>query len=248
MYVIFIALWFYGLFPLNEEMRKNYVRDYQKIMSSYNVDGALSFKVTYRSFDRNSSAPDTALNAHFVLKGADFYSKMGATETYKNAQYYVAVNHALKKIAVNRAASVSTNILPFDKTDTLLSALKASIKYSVINQGKTGCYVIETPEQGDISKSKCIIEFNLTTYRVSRFVTYLYGYQPDPYADNHQTPSNHIPYIEMLFSNYSINRTTEDEKFSTSKYFTEKESGSVYLKSPYTQYQLINSLPYNLKK
>lgn len=226
----------------DDGVRARYANDYKKIMAGYrNVVTPLSFKVIYRSFDHTSLSPDTTLTARFIMHGDNFYSKMGRNETYKNKQYYVAVNHDLKMIAVNRATSANTNLFSLDKIDTLLSLLKYKIAYAEINQGKTGRYIIETKEQGDVGKAKLILEFNRSTNRVSRFVNYLYGYEVAPYT---QTPSSHVPYIEVLYTDYT-NINVSAETFSTSKYFTATPSGDVQLRPAYAHYQLINSLPYN---
>lgn len=242
MKVLLSVICFLAVTSSDDGVRTRYVNDYKKIMAVYgSVVTPLSFKVVYRSFDHTSTTPDTTLTARFIMHGDNFYSKMGRNETYKNKQYYVTVNHDFKMIAINRASSASTHLFSLDKIDTLLSILKYKMAYTEINQGKTGRYIIETKEQGDIGKSKLILEFNLSTNRVSRFVNYLYDYEVAPYAES---PSSHVPYIEVLYSDYTTVNVSP-ETFSTSKYFTATQSGDVQLKPAYAHYQLINSLPYN---
>lgn len=152
--------------------RQSYAEDYRKIQAAYEGKSSLSFTVQYRSYDTNLNTPDTILYAKYHFKKNKFYCKIDPSETIKDDNYYLAIDHSHKMMLLNYAKDASANFSPVRMVDSFILKQNPQIEKIDLGNGKSRRYIIRLPNS-ELAYKTVLMEFDLQTYLVKKLVLYI---------------------------------------------------------------------------
>jgi hypothetical protein len=215
-----------------------YVQDYAKIVAAYSSKKSLSFNVAYKSFDTSKQVPDTVLVGKYRLEGDNFYVKVAGTESIRNRQYYLSIDHAHMLMFLAKASAFSGNFFPTSSIDTLLKRKGVKIASEDLSNGAVRRYTL-TPTTSNNAYKSWSFEYSLTSFLITKVVMKLTA--RENVYEQANWPYITDPFIEMVYSDYSFN-DIDDNLFSVQKFLEVKSETDIKLKEAYKNYELINTI------
>lgn len=235
--VILLLIVFCGFTSLSVA---DYKADYGKIILAYKTHRNISFKVSYKSYDKDAGKSDTVITGRYQIKGKKFKTRILGTEAIRNDKYYLAVDHNNEMIFLHKASAVPGDFYPISNIDTLVKSNSVNVSGVELNNGKTRRYEIKNNSKYIGGYTKAICEFDVNSYLVTKVVMHL------PARENVYKQPNWPyladPFVEFNYYDYNFN-DIDDAVFSMDKYIIIKEEGKkVEPTEAYKNYRIVNSI------
>lgn len=218
--------------------RSMYLQDYDKVLKAYQREKCLSYKVVYKSYDTSVSKPDTTLYGNYYLKGDFFRTKLAGTESIKNKDFYLSVDHINKVMFLTKSSSVTTTFYPTAIVDTALRKSSLTVYREKTSGQATVIYALKyANEEGPVRSIK--LEIDTLRYLIKTLTL-----KVAPRENLYDAPVWKYleePFIRMEFLNYST-EYLDDSKFSVSTFIDVNNGHDATLKDPFKKYELVNSI------